>query len=159
MWALIIFLILLALVLFIAEMFVVGGILGILGVLMLSAATVLSFYEYGSTAGVLVMLLSTAAAVAAVIIGFKVVPKTRLGKQMFLGDTMGQNEGFSSLDDQLSRYVGKNGMTVSELRPAGLVDIDGERVTASSEGEFVEAGIPVEVIGIRYNQLLVRARN
>ncbi len=41
---------------------------------------------------------------------------------------------------------GKRGITLTPLRPAGVVEIDGKRVDVVTNGEFVERGLPVVVI-------------
>ncbi len=151
----IIFLLVLALLLIIAELFVIGGVLGAFGFLLLLGASALTFYFYGMTLGWIVLIASIGLAIAVLVIGFQMVQNSRLGKQLILSDSTSRLEGFNSEDKTLDVYRGKTGVTLSELRPSGLVEIDGERLTVSTEGEFIDDGEPVEVIGIRYNQIIV----
>ena len=51
--------------------------------------------------------------------------------------------------------VGERGTALTFLRPAGKVDIGGNRLDAVSEAEFIEAGTPVVVIGIEGNRIIV----
>ena len=155
---LIIVLLVLALLLFAAELFVIGGVLGAFGLLLLIAAVALSFYYYGVTAGVLVLIASGGLATAILVIGFRTIRGTRAGRRLFLADANAKQEGFESADRKLDRYRGKTGVTVSELHPAGLADIEGERITVTTEGGFLEEGVVVEVIDIRYNQLVVQEK-
>ncbi len=155
---LIIVLLVLAFLLFAAELFVIGGVLGAFGLLLLLGAVALSFYYYGVTAGVLVLIASGGLATAILLIGFRTIRGTRVGRQLFLADATAKQEGYESADSKLDRYRGKSGVTVSELHPAGLAEIEGERITVSTEGGFLEEGVVVEVIDIRYNQIVVRKK-
>jgi membrane-bound serine protease (ClpP class) len=51
--------------------------------------------------------------------------------------------------------IGKRGKTATPLRPSGIVDLDGERFDATSEGGFVDAGQRVFVTGMRGAALVV----
>lgn len=44
--------------------------------------------------------------------------------------------------------VGRTGVTLSPLRPSGLVDVGGAVYEASAQGVFVEAGTSVKVVGV-----------
>lgn len=52
--------------------------------------------------------------------------------------------------------VGKSGVAVSELRPVGVAQIEGERVDVSTEGEFVTAGTAVTVVRAEAMRIVVR---
>jgi len=155
---LIIVLIVLALILVAAEMFVIGGVLGVFGALLLLAAAGLSFYYYGTTVGLLVLFASGGLAIAIVVIGFRILRGTSAGRRLFLADATSKGEGFESADNALDKYRGRTGVSVSELRPSGLADFDGERITVNTLGEFLETGTPIEVIDIRYNQVVVQQK-
>ncbi len=74
-----------------------------------------------------------------------------------LQSTMGSNQGYSSAASNLADLVGKSGMVVSDLRPFGKVEIEGEWYSALSSVSFIEKGTQVEVTGQEYNNLKVRA--
>jgi membrane-bound ClpP family serine protease len=53
--------------------------------------------------------------------------------------------------------LGQNGTVVAILRPAGQVEIAGERRGAVSEhGDYLPEGTQVTVVGVRFNDLVVR---
>ncbi len=55
--------------------------------------------------------------------------------------------------------VGRQGATVSPLRPCGEAIFDGKRLSVISEsGEFLDVGTDVAVVGRRSGQVCVRAR-
>lgn len=55
----------------------------------------------------------------------------------------------------LARWIGREGATVTDLRPAGIAEVDGERLDAVAEGGFLARGTPVRVIAARLNQVVV----
>jgi membrane-bound serine protease (ClpP class) len=57
-----------------------------------------------------------------------------------------------------SSLVGATGVAVSDLRPGGIVDLDGHRVDAVTSGEFIPTGEPVEVIRDDRYRRVVRRR-
>lgn len=56
----------------------------------------------------------------------------------------------------LEKYRGRFGRTVTPMRPAGAVEIDGRRVDAVSEGPMIEAGVGVKCVAVRFGTLVVR---
>jgi len=57
----------------------------------------------------------------------------------------------------LSGFMGKEGRTVTLLRPSGDVDFNGLRMQVSSDGPFIEKGTKVCVIEIQATKIIVRA--
>lgn len=55
-----------------------------------------------------------------------------------------------------SDLLNKEGETISALRPAGAVEIDGERIDVVSESAFVEKGVKVKVVKVAGNRIVVR---
>lgn len=54
------------------------------------------------------------------------------------------------------KYLGMVGVTITPLRPAGGMRIEGDRVDIVSEGDFIEAGVKVRVIAIDGTRIIVR---
>ena len=69
---------------------------------------------------------------------------------------MAADAGYASAPERDRRWLGKCGTAASPLRPAGLAYIDGERVDVVSDGEFIDAGAPLEVIRVDGNRIVVR---
>ncbi len=57
----------------------------------------------------------------------------------------------------LAALVGKEGTTISKLRPAGLAEIDGERVDVVADGEFLAEGVTIRVAEVEGNRVVVEA--
>ncbi|MCS7021617.1 MAG: hypothetical protein NZU63_07310 [Gemmataceae bacterium] len=57
---------------------------------------------------------------------------------------------------ELENLKNRVGKTVSPMRPSGIVDFDGKRVDALTEGEMLEAGIWVRCIDVKPGRVIVR---
>jgi membrane-bound serine protease (ClpP class) len=64
---------------------------------------------------------------------------------LFLRHTAAQSEGYVSALPR-GDLVGKDGVAVTDLRPAGMAQIGTERVDVVTEGEYVSQGTPVRVV-------------
>lgn len=65
------------------------------------------------------------------------------------------NEKVLTQQEQYNITVGALGRTVSALRPMGTVEINDERVEASTLGQFIDSGQQVKVIQIERNKIIV----
>ncbi|HSA90964.1 MAG TPA: NfeD family protein [Burkholderiales bacterium] len=131
------------------------GFAGILGILALLAALVMSVVGSGATpeyfmlaAGRIVFSLLAALVVSFVLLRF--MPRTPFGRRLIL-DT-----GLATEPEGDLRWLGKRGRASSPLRPAGIADIEGARVDVVSEGDLIEPGTPIEVIRVDGNRIVVR---
>jgi len=59
--------------------------------------------------------------------------------------------------DQRQSLVGAEGVAVTDLRPVGMIRLDGKRVEAQAETGYVESGTVVRVTAVEDNRLKVRA--
>lgn len=55
-----------------------------------------------------------------------------------------------------SEMIGRTGITITTLRPAGKAQIDGEPVDVVAEGAFIQKGTPVVVTAARARRLVVK---
>lgn len=113
----------------------IWGVIGILGVLIM-APVVISF-------------------------GLKVLPSTPIGRKMFFGDSSPEaadrkRAEESAAVDSIHALVGMEGEAVTDLRPVGVVRLDGRRFDALAEGAFIDAGTPVRVTVVDGVQVKVR---
>ncbi len=89
-----------------------------------------------------------------------------LGKKMILAETrfgslslrteLNSEKGFNAQDLSLNKFVGKEGVTQSVLRPAGKIFIDGDLYDASAEHGFIEKDTRVVVTRFENAQLFVK---
>ena len=62
----------------------------------------------------------------------------------------------SSVDDRIENLLGKEGVTYTPLRPAGVAMIDGKKVDVVTAGEFLDQDVRVRVIDNSGNRVVVR---
>lgn len=155
MWFMIFLLLLLGTLFLLAELFVIGGVIGFIGVALMGMSVFLSFEHYGWTAGMAVLAFSVVLSLGTLIGGFYVLPRIGLRKGFILDTSTSSEGGYTSdsyIDDNLE---GKEGVTESGLRPSGIALIDGERIDVVSDGEFIEPGTPIKVIQVNGNRVVV----
>lgn len=136
------------------ELFVPGfGFWGISGI---SCILVSLFLTLGSDAAALSLLaISLVVAILIFVLIVKFLPSSQLWSKMILKDSETKLDGFSSSYDY-SDYVGKEGIVLTLLRPAGLVDIDGVQLDVISEGQYVEPGTRIKVVSVNGSRILVK---
>jgi membrane-bound serine protease (ClpP class) len=140
----------------VAELFVPSG--GILSVLSLGAIAVgvaLTF-QYSLTVG-----LTTLAAVflALPVVGITLLhywPRTPIGRRLVMTVPEGDDPSVHPAQKDLESLRGRVGKTLSSLRPAGVVDFDGRRVDALTEGIMVDPGQYVRCVDVRFGKVIVR---
>lgn len=82
--------------------------------------------------------------------------KSGTWKRMTLVTEQRKDAGYRSDNVTLSRFLGKRGKVLHDLRPVGYIEIGGERVEAVSESDFVNKGEPVEAVRLDGARLVVR---
>lgn len=144
----------LGVVLIIAELFLPGAIAGFLGVLAIISSLLMAGGNLLYTGiSIMIALLIT---IIAMIIMIKVFGRRmKLFKKIVLQDSVSTEKGYVS---NISRtdLLGKIGKTITPLRPAGTIDINGERLDVVTEGGFIAAGVDVKVIKVEGVRIIVR---
>lgn len=143
------------LLLMVAELFVPGAILGLFGALLMGAGVYLSFSFYGPVMGIIVLTLSVVCVVILSALGFKYMHRTFMGRWLILSDEVSKDRGYHSDLYKDHDLLGKEGVAESELRPAGIATIEGERVDVVTDGEFVRPHTRVRVIKVDGNRVVV----
>jgi membrane-bound serine protease (ClpP class) len=151
------------LVLLAIEIFVTPGfgVIGVLGLVLLVGGLGLSLVGAGATWAVVVTALGRVAAsllvaIAASLALLRFLPRLPVGRRLILDTELAAREGFAAAPETDRAWLGKRGTAVSALRPAGIADIEGERVDVVSDGEFVDAGTPLTVVRVDGNRIVVR---
>lgn len=141
----------------ILEVFLPGGILGVLGGIAVAASVALVMTAPPFSSMALVARVGLAALILAVGGGafatcMRFFQQTILGKRLTLGEAIPSGAGV----DDLSDLVGRRGTAVTDLLPGGRVDIGGRHLDAISHAGAVRAGDPVEVTGTSGGHLEIR---
>ncbi|MBV9103621.1 MAG: ATP-dependent Clp protease proteolytic subunit [Candidatus Eremiobacteraeota bacterium] len=129
------------------------GFAGILGIIVLLTAVVLSFgiafFFVAAQAISVAIVLSALVFFAAT----RVFPENAFVKRLVLSAAQGSD--YVAAPD-LRSLLGHSGFATSYLRPAGVASIDGRRVDVLTEGDFVTAGSPVQVTRVEGARIFVR---
>lgn len=145
------------------EIFVIPGfgIAGALGIAALVAGIALSMLGSGNSAQVLMLVagrvvFSLLVALVASLFLLRFMAKSPIARKLVLETGLGSGQGYASPPEADARWLGKSGTAWSMLRPAGIADIDGQRVDVVSDGELIEAGTPVLVTRVDGNRIVVK---
>lgn len=103
--------------------------------------------------GIWFLAVVAVAVPATVLFGFKLFPRTPMGKALI-------NPGLSfdstrSYDARDIALAGKEGVVEALLRPAGIARFDGRRVDVVSRGEMIDVGTRVRVVEVDGNRVVV----
>lgn len=151
---------LLALEVLVIPGFGVAGILGLLAIFASLALTLVGLpldvvLQTGAWVEPLTRVtLALLGTLALMLISLRYLPKSRAARNLILASSAGRDEGFVSADE--SRWLGKEGVTSSELRPSGVALFGHERVDVVSEGAFVPRGVKVQVVQVEGMRVVVR---
>ncbi|OZB91899.1 nodulation protein NfeD [Paenibacillus sp. XY044] len=142
------------LILMILEMFVPSfGILGILGAISLIAGVVRAAYD--TTHALFSLGIAFAAAVVVVVIVAIIFKEKGVWNRFILKEALTKEQGFVPTIAK-EDLLGKAGVSVTPLRPAGTVNVEGERIDVVTDGEFVPAGTPVKVVHVEGARIVVK---
>ena len=154
-----------ALLLFFIEIFIPsGGIIALLGALSI-IASLIAFFMHDANVGLIATGVYIVFGPVLAWIGFRIWAASPLASRMVLGGIVEEDEDEAkqrtSARQQeqrahLEAYIGKQGITITVLRPVGVVRIDGERVDAMAETGSIEQDCTVEVTSVYDNQIKVR---
>lgn len=136
-----------------AEVIVPGGILGGIGALFMFGGCVVAFMRFDTAGGLAAVGVALLVTISALVLEFKLLPKTKLGRRAFL-----ENEitGSSSMYGQDARdLIGKPAEALTRLSPSGYVRIDGNRYEAFSQSGQVDPGTELRVVGSDNFRLIV----
>lgn len=145
------------------EVFVVPGfgVFGVLGIAALLSGLGLSLVGAGASwdavAGALgQVLVALLFAVLVALALLRVFPRSPFGRRLILETGLPAEGGYSSEPQSDHRWLGKRGTAASTLRPAGIAHFDHERLDVVAEGEYIDAGEPIEVLRVEGNRIVVR---
>jgi membrane-bound ClpP family serine protease len=136
------------------EIFVPGGILGLFGIIALIAGIMLTVNSLLQGIVYVSLLLFTLAVLIALSFRF---PKTRRFWERFaLKTRQTKQEGYVAPKAAYESFLGKQGIALSQLRPAGTADFNGERLDVVTEGGFIPNGSKIIVIAVEGTRVIVR---
>ncbi|MGI6297902.1 MAG: NfeD family protein [Saccharofermentanales bacterium] len=140
-------------ILLVVEMFTPGfGLAGGTGVVLLVIGIILTA---GSPLEAIALVLILIVLVSIMILLLlRSARKGRLARNMILHLKSSKDKGYRSSEDK-SALVGQTGTASSDLRPSGVVDLDGERLDVVTQGSFIRRGTKVRIIEVTGNRVVV----
>jgi membrane-bound serine protease (ClpP class) len=155
-----------ALILFFIELFVPsGGLLALVGGLAVIGSLV-AFFMHDANTGLIATAIYIVFGPVLFWIAFKIWASSPLAKRMILGGVVEEDSEeamqksqarFTARQEELQQLIGKEGSTITVLRPIGVVRIDGQRIDAMAETGSIEANTAVKVVSAYDNQIKVKA--
>ena len=129
------------------EVFIPSG--GVLGLLSL-ATTIFGIFCLFHQGHPLLAVVAIAFFLAAFLAMFKFMLK----RVNFTGSLPPDTS--TSVDRKIGGLVGKDGVALTPLRPAGMAMIEGNKIDVVTLGDFIEKDVPVRVVDISGNRVVVR---
>ncbi|WP_312334875.1 NfeD family protein [Anaerospora hongkongensis] len=140
-------------ILLVVELYVPGtGLFGIAGLASILASFFLSLGA--NLSAVTTMTISLVVAIIAFAVLARYLPSSKLWTKLILKDSETTQAGYTSAQDY-DCYLGCEGITITQLRPAGRIELKGVQLDVVSEGRFLPAGIPVKVVSVKGNRIVV----
>ncbi|MDA3941035.1 MAG: hypothetical protein PF693_17275 [Spirochaetia bacterium] len=132
----------------IVEFFVpAAGIIGIIGGGSIIGSVVMAYLNYGILTPLLIMSY------------FKIFPKTIIGKKLILNTNLSPDSGFTSFAQGKYRNLkGSSGIVLKDMRPTGIVEIEGQKFNALTNGEYLTSGSSIQVFKVEGNRVFVKKR-
>lgn len=151
-YIIVIFLIILGILLILIDIFFIPGIvIGSLGMLLIITGNILAFSLLDPHYGWISVLLSI------LIIGILLylTNKLKLWDRLVLKDHHVKKDEESSIIS-LDSLIGKEGIALTDLKPAGFVLIENKKYNAQSSGAFINKDFKVKVIEASGSYLIVQ---
>lgn len=153
-WGLVL-LFLVGLLLLAAEAFVFPGfgIAGVLGIIITVLSLGMTYADKQQAA--LSIFASLVMTIVIIVLALKFLPKTRAWGRIVLTTKLDTESGYVS-QPTFTEYLEKEGKTVTPLRPAGIVEVDGTRLNVTTEGVFLPVGVTVRIVKVEGSRIVVR---
>jgi membrane-bound serine protease (ClpP class) len=149
--ALILTLLILGAVLLFLETLLPGLIAGLIGGLCLLAAVILGYRDFGYQTGSLIL----AGVLVGLLIGtwcwLEFFPESRVAKKFISRSSVGE------LGVAKPELLNGTGTALTQLRPSGTANINGQRVDVVTEGDLIERGTRIKVVAVEGARIVVRA--
>lgn len=141
--------------LIIVEAFIPGfGVAGISGVILEIVALRCCWLLHGTVTTLLALVGVLALIGLAIFLSYRSAMNGRLSKShLVLNATEAPAE-----ESKPDAWIGREGISVTALRPAGQIEIDGTRLNAASSGDFIEKGTAVLVTGTEGDHYVIRRK-
>lgn len=149
-------------ILLLVEIFLIPGfgIVGTVGILAIVASFYLSLigrfvHTMDFVSGAKVLAISFIASFVVIIVALRYLPKFAPFQRLVLKTAETGTEGYRSSPGYYESLVGKEGVALTMLRPAGTAVIAGEKISVVTEGDFIEKNSRIKVIEVEGYRVVV----
>lgn len=151
-----IILLILGLLMLVIELFTPGiGIAGVTGLLSLIAVVVLQLGWGNPRVALYVIAIALLVIILGLIWIIRSFQRGRLSKSFLVLREQSDGTSVPEVASAKSDLVGKSGVALTTLRPAGVAEIDGKRVDVTTAGEFIPKGSQITVLKAEGMHILV----
>jgi membrane-bound serine protease (ClpP class) len=142
----------------IVEAFVpAAGLIGAAGLGSIVASVVVVFRRVGTTAGSIYLGVVLVLVPVLVVLYFRYFPRTFAGRWLISPHRQERDKGYTSYTpERYGELLGKEGVSLTIMRPVGTVLIEGRRYSAVTSGEYLEKDQPIRVVRIEGSRIVVR---
>ena len=142
----------------IVEFFVpAAGIIGIIGGGCIIGSVVLAYLDYGILTGSVFLLGALILTPLLIMFYFRIFPKTIIGKKLILNTNQSHKLGFTTFTQEKYKDLkGSSGTVLKDLRPTGVVEIEGQKFSALTNGEYLVSGSRIQVFKVEGNRIFVK---
>ena len=148
---LVITLLILGAILLFLETLLPGMIAGLIGFLCLLAAVILGYRDFGYQTGSLILAGVLVGLLLGVWWWLKFFPDSRIAKTFISQSSTGE------LVVEKPELLNGTGVALTQLRPSGTANINGQRVDVVTEGGLIERGSAVKVVEVEGTRIVVRS--
>ena len=136
----------------IAEIFIPSlGLLAAIALALFCYSLYLVFTTISTTAGMFFAGMDLLLVPVLIVFGMRIMAKSPLA----LRRELSKQDGVVSQRQGLEVYMHMKGKAVTDLRPAGMAEINSQRVDVVTDGEYIDADTPIIVTGVKGNQVIV----
>jgi membrane-bound serine protease (ClpP class) len=151
-----VFLYLVCAALIVAEVFIPsGGLLSICAIVSLAGGVAI-FFRHSEVAGWTGVLVAIVMVPSLLVVAYKVLPRTRFGRQVILAPPVRERGDAISDTTELRTLVGRVGRVLTTMRPVGMCAFDERKVECVAESGYVQKDKTVKVIHIEGTTVTVR---
>lgn len=126
-----------------------GGILGLISFVLFLVSIVSAYQTFEGIGFIFFLFISSCLLVFVIRYSLRVLRSTN--NTLCLHDTQEGYEGSECMPE----YIGKEGIALCDLRPAGFVHIEGNRLQVVCQQKYVDKGERVVVVASRGGYLVV----
>lgn len=138
-----------------AEVFVPGLVLGSLGALCLFGAVLVGYMNYGVLTGSLIFAGLAMITLGGFLVWMFSFPHTAVGRRIMLPTSLAPGD---SRPPSGADLLGREGIALTPLRPAGSARIDGRKVDVVAESDFISPQDVITVILVEGMRVVVRKK-